>query len=276
MRPSLIAGAFFALTQLVPTWRMPLWQFWYDTLARRDAGNDLLFMNYGYDDGTVGPSLEPADEAFRLPIQLYSATLGGVETRGRDVLEVGSGRGGGGNYILRYGAPNLYTGVDLSKAAIVRCQREFPHPRARWIQGRAGALPVDAESIDVVLNVESSHSYPSMPEFLNEVCRVLRPGAHFAFADVRKKEQMTELEMQLTKTGMERVNYALITPHVLRALDGITQLREKQITEHVPPLYRAAFRDFAGVRDSTLYKMLRDGRLVYVRYLFRKPSLRCA
>ncbi len=163
MRPSVIASGFFALTQLVPRWRIPLWQFWYDTLARKDLAGDLLFMNYGYDDGTPGPALNPSDEPFRYPIQLYVATLHGAEMHGKDVLEVGSGRGGGGSYIIRYCAPNSYTGVDLSKAAIDRCQREFGATKLGGSEGRADALPIDSSSIDVVVNVESSHSYPSMP-----------------------------------------------------------------------------------------------------------------
>ena len=271
MRPSVIAGGFFALTQLVPKWRVPLWQFWYDKLAKRDTTNDLLFMNYGYDDGEPGPALEPADEPFRYGIQLYTATLRELEIRGKNVLEVGSGRGGGGSFIVRYCAPKSYTGVDLSSAAIERCQREHPLARARWIRGQADALPIDSDSIDIVVNVESSHSYPSMPGFLKEVHRVLRPGAHFALADVRKADQVPELESQIANSGLACITQETITSHVLRALDGISPLRERQIAAHVPHLFSAAFRDFAGVKDSVLYTMLRDGRLVYLRYILLKP-----
>ena len=272
MRPSLIAGGFFALTQLVPKWRMPLWQFWYDTLANRDSDSALLFMNYGYDDGGPGPALRASDEAFRYAIQLYAATLRGLDVRDKDVLEVGSGRGGGGSYIVRYCAPRSFTGVDLSGAAIERCQRELALPRTRWQQGRADALPSDSGSLDIVLNVESSHSYPSMLQFLKEVRRVLRPGGQFAFADVRKAAQMPELESQIDQCGLIPIDQATITRHVLRALEGTTQVREQQIVSHVPRLFQAAFRDFAGVRDSVLYTMLSDGRLVYVRYVLKKPS----
>jgi len=229
-------------------------------------------MNYGYDDGAPGPALELSDEPFRYAIQLYAATLHGLEMRSADVLEVGSGRGGGGSYIIRYCAPNSYTGVDLSKAAIDRCQRELSHHLARWIQGRADALPIESSSINIVVNVESSHSYPSIPAFLKEVLRVLRPGGHFAFADVCKADLMPQLESQLADSGMMTKTRGIITPHVLRALDGMSRLREQQIAANVPPLFRAAFRDFAGVKNSVLHTMLRDGQLVYVRYLLQKPS----
>jgi SAM-dependent methyltransferase len=271
MRPSVIAGSFFAVTQLVPRWRMPLWRFWYDALAQRDPGKDLLFMNYGYDDGTPGPALESADEPFRYGIQLYAATLSGLQIQDKDLVEVGSGRGGGGHYLLRYRAPRSYIGIDLSSAAIARCERELHDARARWLQGSADALPINTQSADIVLNVESSHSYPSMPDFLREVHRVLRPGGHFAFADVRKAEQVPELEAYISDSKLVCVGHDVITSQVLRALDGITRVREQQIEQHVPRLLRAAFRDFAGVRNSVLYTMLSDGRLVYVRYLLTRP-----
>jgi len=272
MRPSILAGLFFALTQLAPRWRAPLWRFWYDTLARRDLSDDLLFMNYGFDDGTRTLQLQSVDEPFRYAIQLYAATLQALPVRGADVLEVGSGRGGGGSYVLRYCQPRTYTGVDLSPAAIARCRRELSVPNAEWLEGRADDLPAKPSSVDILLNVESSHSYPSMPAFLAEVHRVLRPGGYFAFTDLRKDDQIPELEGQLDASGLKRVRTAEITASVVRALDGITQLRNRQIETHVPKLYRAAFRDFAGVRDSALYKLLADRRLRYMQWQMQKPS----
>lgn len=62
-------------------------------------------MNYGYaplegeDDRLV---LEPADEYNRSYIYLYEHLLSGVAVEGKEMLEVGCGRGGGAEYIARY------------------------------------------------------------------------------------------------------------------------------------------------------------------------------
>jgi cyclopropane fatty-acyl-phospholipid synthase-like methyltransferase len=75
-------------------------------------------MNFGYRHSD--PAIEllpllPEDEPDRSAIQLYHHVLGGVDLNGRDVLEMGCGRGGGCWYISRYCAPRSVTGLDLSQ-----------------------------------------------------------------------------------------------------------------------------------------------------------------
>ena len=42
---------------------------------------------------------------------------------------------------------------------------------------------------DIVINVESAHNYPSLPRFLSEVHRVLKPGGYFSWTDAMTKER---------------------------------------------------------------------------------------
>lgn len=273
MRPSVIAGSFFALTQLLPRYRPSLWASWYNALAERDTSGNFLFMNYGYaPEGARAPMvLESADERYRHCIQLYAHVLEDVEVASADVLEVGCGRGGGGSFCVRYLKPRSYIGVDLSAAAIRWCEQTQQFPNARWIEGRADNLPVPDGSVDIVLNVESSHSYPSMPDFLKEVVRVLRPGGSFAWCDIGKPDVLAQIERQMRDAGLVEIEAHEITPNVLRALDAITPEREAQISQDIPGLMRHAFRDFAGVTGSTLYNLMRSGGLVYQKRLLRKP-----
>ena len=97
--PSMTSGGslrgklFVALTQMVPPLAPALWRWWYNTLARKDDAGELLFMNYGYADDSAPLTLAPADEPYRYPLQLYRQVVSGLDLAGRDVLEVGSGRG---------------------------------------------------------------------------------------------------------------------------------------------------------------------------------------
>lgn len=58
------------------------------------------------------------------------------------------------------------------------------------VQGIATNLPFTSRSYDIVLNVESSHLYSDMNKFLEEVCRVLKPGGYFCWSDLRQKEEV--------------------------------------------------------------------------------------
>src|SRR2546423_12157864 len=99
-----------------PRMQKALWRVWYQFLARRFRQDDWTFMNYGFcgDDSDAKPELEAGDEGDRYCIQLYHLVASGADLRGRVVLEVGSGRGGGSSFIARYLGPASMTGVDIS------------------------------------------------------------------------------------------------------------------------------------------------------------------
>ena len=66
----------------------------YQRMARSQTNSEFSFMNYGFkDDDEI--ELSENDEPDRLFIQLYHMNIRGIEIKGREVLEVGSGRGGG-------------------------------------------------------------------------------------------------------------------------------------------------------------------------------------
>ena len=102
--------------------RKRLTRGWYQFLSFMDRRVSMIFMNYGYappDDGATPPlELEPGDESDRYCIQLYHRVASAVDLRGKQVLEVGSGRGGGSSYVARYLRPRLLTGMDYAARAV--------------------------------------------------------------------------------------------------------------------------------------------------------------
>jgi SAM-dependent methyltransferase len=154
-----------------------VWRACYQALAKRVSTPDWAFMNYGYAPASVDggmPPLRPSDERDRLCIQLYSHAIDNCDLRDSDVLEVGSGRGGGASYISRYLQPRSMTGMDFSQDAVNLCNRYRLSPGLAFVCGDALSMPFPASSFDAVVNIESSHCYESMDTFLAEVCRVVR------------------------------------------------------------------------------------------------------
>ena len=82
--------------------RKALWQVWYPFLTRRLHGEEVLFLNYAYEEEPpMGIPLSPEDERNRACLQLYHHLAMQVPLRGKDVLEVSCGHGGGASYITR-------------------------------------------------------------------------------------------------------------------------------------------------------------------------------
>mgnify|MGYP003327652535 CR=1 FL=1 len=111
----------------------------------------------------------------------------------QNLLEVGSGRGGGSSYIQRYLKTETVTGLDISSDAVQLSNSSFDTPGLTFVQGDSENLPFENAVFDAVLNVESSHCYGNITLFLTEVKRVLKPGGFFLWADFRLTKEMSIL-----------------------------------------------------------------------------------
>lgn len=255
-----------------PALRRNAWQRVYQFLATTYAHSAAwTFMNYGYEpvDAADRPLLAEVDEADRYFIQLYHYVATAVDLTGLDVLEVGSGRGGGAAYIKRYLKPKSMTGVDFSQGAIGFCRARHKVAGLTFIPGDAEALPFADASFDAVVNIESSHCYGSIERFVTQVQRVLRPGGYFLFADFRERQESARLQAQLTHSGLAIVHKIDITPNVLAALDTYNAAKLALIQSQIHWWMRKLFQNFAAVKGSPIYDSFKDQRMVYHHYLLR-------
>ena len=247
-----------------------MWKWWYQKLAKTNDRSEFRFMNYGFEDGN-GLELEPEDEPNRMFIQLYSMNIRGVDLEGRDVLEVGSGRGGGASWIAKTHSPARLTGVDFSSEAVGLCKRWYAgQSNLNFVEGNAQDLPFDDESFDVVYNVESSHCYGDMAAFVEQAHRVLRPGGMFCWTDLRDAKTMTTLPSLFESKGFEIMESTDVVQEVIKALDEINESKMKAIEENVPKSVRRSFETFAGVKGTPVYEGFVSGSMAYHRYLMRK------
>ena len=257
------------------TVRRFFWRACYEALAKRVSTPDWAFMNYGFAPATAErdpPLLEVSDEPDRLCIQLYRHAIGRFDVRNKDVLEVGSGRGGGASYISRYLQPRSMTGLDFSQEAVGLCHRNRRGPGLAFVCGDAQSLPFAASSFDAVVNIESSHCYESMATFLSEVYRVLRPGGRFFFADLRSADGTNRLRRQFADCGLEVEEEADITANVLTALRLDNARKLGLIEALIPRVMRWPMRAFAGIEGTRNYAGLQSGKLRYLSARLAKSS----
>jgi len=180
-----LLGHFFASLGSTPAAGLDAFAAYYDALAHLVPDDRFRFMNHCY---ATGPDpfdwLEPGDRAWGYAIALARHVVGDESLAGKQVLDVGCGRGGVSSYLRRYHHPAQVIGLDRCAAAVEHCSRDCSLDGLQFVVGDALALPFPKSSFDVVVNIESAHCYGDTAGFLREVSRVLRPGGSFCFADV--------------------------------------------------------------------------------------------
>ncbi len=252
--------------------RKAIWRLWYPFLTRRLHGEGVLFLNYAYEEAPpLGIKLSPEDEENRACIQLYHHVAAQTELRGKNVLEVSCGHGGGASYLTRTFQPQHYTGLDLNPSGIRFCQQRHRIAGLNFVPGDAENLPFESNTFDAVINVEASHCYPNFPRFLAEVARVLRPGGHFLYADFRFADRLAEWEKALAEAPLQTQRNRNINVEVLRGMERNSPRSLQLIAQHLPKFLHPLGRDFAGVKGSRIYNALQSGELSYRSYCQIKP-----
>jgi ubiquinone/menaquinone biosynthesis C-methylase UbiE len=252
--------------------RKPMWQIWHKLLIRFDKEGAVNFMNYGYNslNGEEKTFLYREDEMNRYCIQLYDRVVRNNDLKDKDILEVGSGRGGGAFYVARYYSPKSYIGMDISGGLIDFCNSYYETPGLKFTRGEAESQPFGDEAFDIVINIESARCYGKLNVFFREVSRVLKPGGHFLLADMVKKEEVNDLDDRLQQEGFRIETKANITGNVINALSKDSHRRINLITTLVPSFLRSAFIQFAGATGTSRYDSFVSGKYEYWVYSITK------
>jgi ubiquinone/menaquinone biosynthesis C-methylase UbiE len=231
---------------------------------------DVVFLNIGYEeDPPMAVPLAESDEPNRFYIQLYHRTATQADLSGKRVLEVGCGHGGGASYLTRTLRPAAYTGLDLNRAAIAFCRKRHKLPNVDFVHGDAEKMPFPDQSFDAVVNVESSAAYPHFSRFLAEVVRVLRPGGHFLYTDLRPVSSIAEWEAALAGAPMRMLSHDDIIAQVVRGLEKNSQ-RMVELIGRMPIGLRSIGREYAGMKGTGFYRAMQSGKYPYRVYCFMK------
>jgi ubiquinone/menaquinone biosynthesis C-methylase UbiE len=92
--------------------------------------------------------------------------------RGKNVLDLASGEGYG-SHLMSTVAENV-TGVDISQEAVSHAQSKYKRNNLRFLNGSADKVPIDSNSIDIVVSFETIEHHDKHEEMMLEIKRVLK------------------------------------------------------------------------------------------------------
>jgi ubiquinone/menaquinone biosynthesis C-methylase UbiE len=247
-------------------------KYFYRIQTRLFAADDVVFLNIGYEeDPPMALPLAGCDEPNRFYIQLYHRMATQADLGGKRVLEVGCGHGGGASYLMRTLHPASYTGLDLNRGAVAFCRKRHNLLGVDFVHGDAEKLPFPDQSFDAVINLESSAAYPHFSRFLAEVARVLRPGGHFLYADLRPSDSVAAWETALAGAPMRMLSREVINAQVLRGLEKNAP-RILDLIGRMPKGLRGIGREYSGMEGTGFYRAIQREKYLYRMYCFTKDE----
>ncbi len=250
--------------------RERLFRAWYWYVSKIDKKAEVLFMNFGYSDNKTPITLDAKDEDNRYSIQLYHHLAIETDLKNKDLVEIGSGRGGGLNYVCNAFAPKTALGVEKNGLAVSFCNNFYKNKGLSFIEGDAQELQLPSNCCDVVINVESSHRYPNIESFYSEVYRILRPNGYFLFTDFRFDYNFDTMRQKLLSCGLKLVTEKNINKEVVNALT-LDDSRKRNLVKKLTPrvLHKIAL-NFAGTIGSETYNNFETCKYVYSTFVLKK------
>lgn len=278
---NLVENLLFHESRLALAIRRPLWRRFYGSACRKFVSKELTtFLNLGYlaDPSELGVE-DTAGIADRVSERLYDQIVGDIDLKGLTAVEVGCGPGGGSAHFASKHRPASFTGVDLSDDMIAWCREHYDLPNLRFQQGDAQDLPFESNSIDAVINLESSHCYPSRPLFFEEVTRVLRPGGAFLFADLMIADGdgkvSDAVSAWLNEAGLTIEDRTDITENVLAARDAVSRSGafQSRMRESFSAVDMPLMEEAIALVGTQAYKRLASRQVRYMQWRASKPSV---
>ena len=251
-------------------------------LSRSTTGDLSHAINFGYWPNTC-ENLYDAQMAF---CDLIAELLSPLE-EGMHGVEVGCGIGG---YAIRLLEKHpvelicydlLQEHLDITRRY---AEKKSVEDRLHTIQGNSMNMEsIEDNSLDFMYSVESSFHYDEKQKFFNEVFRVLKPGAVFAYADISCEDisriafkdgnhfsSKLELDEYINTAGLTIDQHRDIGEQVYEPLYDYTARFNDEILDAPPGSTKAKVGKYWDLVNSNYTKLYRQGKMGYQVYRLSK------
>ena len=171
---------------------------------------------------------------------------------------------------MGYSDENLFIKIDPEEEHEQFPARLYHHTASQ--EDLSEKILFEEGSFNFVLNVKSSHCYGSIPLFLTEVKRVLKPGGFFLWSNFGLTKEMSTLFSSFLGSSLIKIREKNITCFVLNALKKMSQERTRKIKKRVPKPIQPVFMSFTEIEGSEVYDSFIQNKLTYKSVTFKKPK----
>jgi SAM-dependent methyltransferase/uncharacterized protein YbaR (Trm112 family) len=231
------------------------------------------YLNFGYkptSDRQYSKIELPAYCLNKNSVKLTLEVIGDCNIDGKQIIEIGCGRGGNMATMKEYYSPGFLVGVDICKASLNSFQKNHRYDEILLIEGDAENLPLEKGTFDIAFSLESSHAYPNIYRFYEEVERVLKINGYFLYSDVLPVGKFVEMEELLLHLGFAVVGNRDITSNVLLSCNERAEKRLETFALNPKINSPKILENFLAVPGSDDYNKMKEGLTKYKIYAFKK------
>ena len=229
---------------------------------------DYLKTNWDYDSENL---IEVFDELPFWAAPFGIKLLDGIRySKGLHVLDIGFGTGFPLTEVaMRMGKDSMVYGIDPWDAAIDRAEKKIDRygiTNTRIIRGIAEEIPLDDNSIDLIVSNNGLNNVADINKSLSECSRVIKTGAQF-IQTMNLEETMIEFY-----SAMETALTELNLHDCVGKMQKQIYKKRKPLDEYVDQIESHGFSIGSVVHDSFSYKFV-DGTSMLNHYIIRLAFL---